>query len=293
MRTEGADLAVTHLAGREAGHHTVLEAQGRVDVIDRALSAAASSRSQMHHRRTGQFEHEIQVVNHQVEHHRHIVGTVSVRTVTPGFEHHHFLIGHHLGELAEGGVEALDVSHLEQPADATGGLTECCSFLLAGGDRLFDQNVQSRFKAGQTHRVMQERRHRDAHRLHLAEHVAVVSEPAASELFGGQGTALRIRVCDTDQLRVLEKAEHTGVMPAHVANPDHTDLHRNHGVGHQCGCANRLIIGDRSETQRFTSRPVPDCEDPKVLRVPLFARDRPAQSSDRPSTRSRTEGHRD
>ena len=60
MRTEGADLAVTHLAGGEAGHHTVLEAQGRVDVIDRALSAAASSRSEMYHRRTGEFEHEIQ-----------------------------------------------------------------------------------------------------------------------------------------------------------------------------------------------------------------------------------------
>ena len=39
---EAADLAVRHLAGREAGHHAVGEAEGGVHVVDRALGAAAT-----------------------------------------------------------------------------------------------------------------------------------------------------------------------------------------------------------------------------------------------------------
>ena len=96
---------------------------------------------------------------------------------------------------------------------------------------------------------MQHRRNRDAHGLNLVKHAAVVGEPATSELLSGQGPTLRIGVGNAHQISILEQTEHARVVPAHVANPDHADLHRNHGVGHQWDCANRLIIGDQCEAE--------------------------------------------
>ena len=69
VRTEAADLAVAHLAGRETGHHTVLKPEGRVDVIDRSIGTATSSGGEPHHRRLSQFQHQVDVVNHQIQHH--------------------------------------------------------------------------------------------------------------------------------------------------------------------------------------------------------------------------------
>ena len=69
MGTEAADLAMGHLAGREAGHHPIGKAQGGIDVINRAVRTAATSSSEAHHRSTRQLQHQIDVMNHQIQHH--------------------------------------------------------------------------------------------------------------------------------------------------------------------------------------------------------------------------------
>ena len=135
---EAADLAMGHLAGREAGHHPIGKTEGGVDVVDRAIATAATGGRQLHHRRRRQFQHQIDVMDHQIQHHRHIVGPVAIGAVAPCFEHHHLLIGHHLGEFAEGGVEALDMAHLQQPGRAFSRPYQVGSLLLASRDRLFN-----------------------------------------------------------------------------------------------------------------------------------------------------------
>ena len=235
VAVEPADLAVGHLAGRQAGHDAVGKAQGGVDVVDRALGAAPPRRRQPHHRRGRQLEHQVDVVDHQVQHHRHVVGAVGIGAVAARLEHHHLFTGDHLDQLAKGRVEALDVAHLQQPPARLGGADQIGRFLLAGGDRLLDQHMHTRLQAGQTHPVVQQGRHGDAHRLHLAQHVAVVGKPAAAELLGRQSAADLVGVGHAHQLGILEQAQHPGVVPAHVADADDTHTHRVHGSGPRYG----------------------------------------------------------
>ena len=53
----------------------------------------------------------------------------------------------------------------------------------------------------------------------------------ATELLTGETAPLLIRICHAHKVGILQQAEHTGVMPTHVADPDHPDLDWNHGVG--------------------------------------------------------------
>ena len=93
--------------------------------------------------------------------------------------------------------------------------------------------MQASIQAGQTNGVVQQGRHRNAHRLDLREHVAVIGKPTAIKLLGGQLPPFRIRISDTHQIRIFEQAQHPGVMPAHVADANHTHLHRHHWIGHR------------------------------------------------------------
>ena len=62
--TKAADLAMGHLASRQAGHHTISKGQGGVDVVDWSLSTATSGRRQANHWRPSQLQHKVDVVNH-------------------------------------------------------------------------------------------------------------------------------------------------------------------------------------------------------------------------------------
>ena len=50
---EAADLPVGHLAGCQAGDDAVGEAQGCIDVVDRAIGTTTTSGGEAHHRRLG------------------------------------------------------------------------------------------------------------------------------------------------------------------------------------------------------------------------------------------------
>ena len=232
---EPPHLAVGHLAGGEAGHHAIGEGQGGVHVIDRTIGAATAGGGKPHHRGAGQLQHQIDVVDHQIQHHRHIVGPVGVGAVAPGFEHHDLLAGHHLEQFAEGRVEALDVAHLQQPAGGFGGLDQGGGLLLGGGDRLLDQHVHAGLQGGHADPVMQQGGHSDADCLYLPQQFGVVGEPAAAELRHGQGAPPGIRIRHPHQFRIPQQAEHASVVPAHVADADHPDTHRVHGRGARMG----------------------------------------------------------
>ena len=48
MGTQRPDLAMTHLAGRETGHHAVFKTERGVHVINWTLRASTAGRRQMH-----------------------------------------------------------------------------------------------------------------------------------------------------------------------------------------------------------------------------------------------------
>ena len=151
--------------------------------------------------------------------------------MAPPFQHHHLLIRHHLGELSEGGIESFDMAHLKQSSGFTRCLNQCGGFILAGGDRFLDQHMNARLEASQSHRMVQQGRNGDADGLNLRQQGRVIREPLATELFFGQLTAIGIGIGHTDQLSILEKAQHPRVVPTHVADADHPHLHWMHGGG--------------------------------------------------------------
>ena len=151
--------------------------------------------------------------------------------MAPGLEHHHLFIRHHLGEFAEGGVETLDMAHLQQPGGAFCRPDQVGGLLLASGDRLFNQHMHARLQAGHADPVVQQGRHGNANRFHLLQQVGVGRKPAATELLNGQLAALRIGIGHTDQFGIPQQAQHPGVVPAHVADTDDANADGLHGAG--------------------------------------------------------------
>ena len=247
MGAEAADLAMAHLAGREAGHNAVLKTEGGVDVIDRTVRRTTPGGSKPNHRSLGQFQHQIEVMDHQIKNHGDVIGAVGMGAVSAPFEHHHLLIRHHLDQLTESGVEALDMSDLQEAACPLGGRDQLRRLVLTGGDRLFNQHMLSRLQTGEAHGMVQQGRHRNADGLHLLEHGPVIGEPTAAELLNRQLAAIGIRIGHPDEVGVAQQAEHPRMVPTHVADPDHTDLDGHHGVGgHRRAMAVGPIIGDQS-----------------------------------------------
>ena len=170
-------------------------------------------------------------MDHQIQHHRDIVGAIGIGAVAAGLQHHDLFASNHLDELTEGRVEALDVAHLQQPTGGLGGSNQIGGLVLGRRDRLLDQDVDTGVKAGHADPVMQQRRHRDAHRFHFFKEIGVVAEPAATKLLNRQLAAIGVRVRDANQLGIFEQAEHPGVVPAHISNSDHSNADWLHGVG--------------------------------------------------------------
>jgi hypothetical protein len=168
-------------------------------------------------------------VDHQIEHHRYIVGTVGVGAVSSRLEYHDFFTRHHLEQFAEGRVEALDVADLKQSPRRLRRLDQGGGFLLGGCDRLLDQHMGTGFQSRHANAVVEQGGHCDADRLHLRQQVVIVGEPATAELLDGQAPPLLIGIGHADQLGITQQAEHAGVVPAHVADADHPDAHRVHG----------------------------------------------------------------
>ena len=80
-------------------------------------------------------------MDHQIQHHRHIIGAIGVGAVATRFKHHHLFVRHHLGEFTERGIETLDMTHLKQTTHPAGSVDQSSSLLLARSNRLLDQHV--------------------------------------------------------------------------------------------------------------------------------------------------------
>ena len=262
---EAADLAMGHLAGREAGHHAIGEAEGGVDVVDRAIGAATPGSRQAHHRRRGQLQHQVDVVNHQIEHHRHIVGPIGVGAVAAGLQHHHLLVGHHLEQFAEGGVEALDVAHLQQAGRGGGGLDQLSRLLLAGGDRLLDQHVQPRLQAGESRpggATGWERRCRPPPRARSCRRNRRTSGSRTAPRRAAPGL---IGIGHPHQFGIPQQAEHPCVVPAHVSDADDTHTHWVHGGGRAGG----RIIDDQAPSRPETVIRTRSMRGPSMVRTSM------------------------
>src|SRR6185437_12604601 len=174
-----------------------------------------------------QLEDEIQVVDHEVEHHRHVrsagrEGREPVTLEEPG-----------VLEIRHGGphgpVEPLHVSHLElRPVLLRRGYQ-----LLGTRDRirerLFDEAGDAAGKRGEPDLGVRGRRHHHAHRVHLVEQGVETGVGHGPQLLGDVGQALGIPVVDAGELGALDVPEKAGVVVTEGAGADHADPHPRRG----------------------------------------------------------------
>ena len=127
-------------------------------------------------------------MDHQIQNHGNIIGPIGMGAVATRLKHHHLLAINNLDQFPEGRVEPFDMPHLQKPAGLAGRKDQGRGLILTGCNRLFDQHVQTCFKAGHPDLVVQQGWNCNADGLHRLNQLAVILKPTASELFSGQST---------------------------------------------------------------------------------------------------------
>ena len=182
--------------------------------------------------RAHQGEHQIEIVNHQIEHRPNVGRSARERPVPFALDQ---LGPERLGrDRFEGGIEALDVADLNDAVSAPGGLDDGIRLVERRRKRLFDEHMDAVLEKRRRHRVMLHGRHDDAGGIDLIEQRAKVRE-CAGLMARGDGLGLGgIGVGDSDQFHVAERAQDPCVSLAEVAHADHR--HPQFVVSHWAFC---------------------------------------------------------
>src|SRR5690606_28191734 len=93
-----------------------------------------------------------------------------------------------------------------------------------GRDRLLDQDVHTTPDRGARHRLVNRGRHRDDQRFDPIQQRLQRIERRDPERFTDGAHALRIRVVDSDEVRIGEVTQKARVVPAEAADPRHAYL---------------------------------------------------------------------
>ena len=190
-------------------------------------STAAPNASTVRTGEPHQRQHQIQIVNHQVEHDAD-VGRAAGEAAAA-------LAGDVLGlqrqplHLFKGGIEAFDVADLQHGSAPLGGGDQFLGLGEVGGQRLLDQHGDAARQEVGGDGVMGEGGGGDDGGVHQRRQGGVVGKGprAAAE---GDGLGLGgVRVGDADQFHVRHGRQDAGVFLAQMADADHSQpqtLHR-------------------------------------------------------------------
>ena len=126
----------------------------------------------------------------------------------------------HVGERHDGGVEALEMADLEDPAAGPGERDQGVGLVERGGDRLFDQDVQPDLEQAAGDDEMLPGRHRDARGLDPARQEGDVAQRLGAEPRSEFCRALGHDVDHGDQLGLVERGILLGMIAAEMAAAD-------------------------------------------------------------------------
>ena len=93
------------------------------------------------HRRVDEGEHDVEVVDHEVEDDIDVEGARAERAEAVDLEEHRAGDDGQGGD--DGGIEALEVADLDDAAGGAGGGDDVVGFRQGGGERLFDEQVHA------------------------------------------------------------------------------------------------------------------------------------------------------
>ena len=122
-------------------------------------------------------------------------------------------------------IEALDMTDHERHAGAAGGRDNGVTLLDRRSDRLFHHDVDAATDAFECQIVVKVRGGRDGDRIDAgAEQSVDVGEPGAAEGSGDEIPLLAIRIRDASEMNAGDVRQHPGMIAAHDADADYSDL---------------------------------------------------------------------
>ena len=230
-RLEEAELADTlgrDAAGGEVGDASGFEFETDVGDIDFAGEDGQSDGADFFHRRFGEGENDVKIVNHEIEDDIDIERARGENAKAVDFEKHRMSQDGDRG--ADGGIEALEVSDLRDALVLGGEVNEFVGFVKRSGERLFDEDVDAGLHefAGDVH--VMDCGSGDGRGLQLAvrgEHLRDGAESFAGEFAGDRIGAGSVGINDAekaDRLALLfEFFVDAGMVASEDACPDDGD----------------------------------------------------------------------
>ena len=168
--------------------------------------------------------HEVDVVDHQVEHDRDVGAARIERRQPVALDEPRVVDVRQRG--AHGAIEPLDVAGLQHRARAPRDREQRVGFLDRRRDRLFDQHVQPALERRRGDGVVRRRRHDDAHRVDGVEQRVERRERLDAELRAHRARRARRSTRESrSSSRAGHVAQNARVMKAERSGADHSDAH--------------------------------------------------------------------
>lgn len=188
-------------AGRQVGHAAVFEFQPGIGDVGRVAQHRNAARAHPAHGRLDDVQHQIEVVNHQIEDDRDLRAAWLEGRQPVRFDEH----GPHdlAGQGQKRRIESLDVPDLHFEAGAFGQFQQAIGLGDGGRHGLFHENVLARTECFFGHFKVGGRGCHDVHRVHFGQQIGQFFETPDAELgFGGGGVRI-VRVEKADQFPAI------------------------------------------------------------------------------------------
>lgn len=226
-----ADALHGDAAGGEVGDAAIVKLEAYVGDVDFGGEDRDASGADLLEFAADEAEDDIEVVDHEVEHH--------VNIETAGAKHAHTMDfekegqGYSLFERDDDRVEAFEVSDLEDAAMLSGGGDEAAGCFERRGDGLFDEYVDAGLEQALTDRLVLGGRGGYDGGIDFARKLQHVAEPQTGRGDVGSGEAIGIGIDDGDEVGEWRLAANADMVFAELSGTDDGYADSGGGFGGQ------------------------------------------------------------
>src|SRR6185295_7640877 len=210
--------------GSDVGHRARSERHARVGDVEHRRQDGHPHRRDIPRFRSDERQQQIDVVDHEIEHHGHIRPARTERSQALAVDEPRPL--HVRKRSAHRSVETLDVADLDQDALLAGKLQQRVGFLEGCRDRLLDEDVLSALDRRARHRVVGRCGDDNYHRVGGVEQVLHCGVTARAQFLLYFGSPLRTRLEEAAELHSSEIAKNSYVMKAEAPRANHSYARR-------------------------------------------------------------------
>ena len=221
MGHQAANFMVGNLASGQGGNHAVRKAQRRRYVVQITRGCRTIARCRYpHDGRVVEIQKEVNVVDHQIEDNRDVVGPLGIRAHAMGLNGEDLLGGKNFAQFLKSWIEPLDMTDLQDALGFCSSIHQRFGLFDASGDRFFNQNVNACLKACKSYGMMETGGYGDANRIDMGKQLVVILEETHPIFARNAEAASHINIGNSIKLDILEQTQNARVVLAHIAHAD-------------------------------------------------------------------------